>query len=92
MPSQPQIVAGARLTGKVERHEDYGVFVFLSPGRTGLIPLAETGVERGSDLRKMFPVGSDVEVMVLEVEPSSPKCLLFVTGQFAHYVWFPVLR
>src|SRR6058998_1457705 len=35
---QPQarveVVAGARLTGKVERHERYGVFVFLAPGRT----------------------------------------------------------
>ena len=27
--------AGARLTGKVERHENYGVFVFLAPGGRG---------------------------------------------------------
>src|SRR5437879_1871218 len=32
-PSQPEIVAGARLTGKVERHEKFGVFGFLAPGR-----------------------------------------------------------
>ena len=31
-PSQPEIVPGARLTGKVERHEKFGVFVFLAPG------------------------------------------------------------
>ena len=36
MPSQPGIVPGARITGKVERHEKFGVFVFLAPGRTGL--------------------------------------------------------
>ncbi len=37
-PSQTELVPGARLTGKVERHEKFGVFVFLAPGRTGLIP------------------------------------------------------
>ena len=39
-----QIVPGARLQGKVERHEGYGVFVYLAPGRTGLMPLGETGL------------------------------------------------
>ena len=37
--SEFAIVPGARLTGKVERHEKFGVFVFLAPGRTGLMPL-----------------------------------------------------
>ena len=60
---------GAKLTGKVEKHEKFGVFVFLAPGRTGLIPLSETGVPREGDVARAFPVGSDVEVIVLEVEP-----------------------
>ncbi len=47
-PPPLEIVPGARLTGKVERHEKFGVFVFLAPGRTGLIPLSETGVAEGS--------------------------------------------
>jgi predicted RNA-binding protein with RPS1 domain len=64
-----EIVPGAQLTGKVERHESFGVFVFLAPGKTGLIPLSETGVARDGDVAKTFPVGSDVEVIVLEVEP-----------------------
>jgi hypothetical protein len=45
------------VTGKVERHEKFGVFVFLSPGRTGLMPLAETGVDRDTDVLKAFPNG-----------------------------------
>src|SRR5215472_4030468 len=49
------IVPGARLTGKVERHEKFGVFVFLAPGRSGVIPLSETGTKEG-DLRRAFPV------------------------------------
>jgi small subunit ribosomal protein S1 len=64
-----EIVPGARLTGKVEKIEPFGVFVFLAPGRTGLIPTNETGVTREGDIARTFPVGSDVEVMVLEVEP-----------------------
>ena len=71
-----EIVPGARLTGKVERHENYGVFVFLAPGRTGLIHLSETGVERESDLRKAFPVGTDIEVIVLEIDPAGRRIQL----------------
>lgn len=71
-----EIAPGARLTGKVERHENYGVFVFLAPGRTGLIHVSETGVERETDLRKAFPVGTDIEVIVLEVDPAGRRIQL----------------
>ena len=57
----------------MERHEKFGVFVFLSPGRTGLMPLAETGVDRDADMRKAFPIGSEVEVVVLEVDPAGRR-------------------
>lgn len=70
------IVPGARLTGKVERHEKFGVFVFLAPGRTGLIPMKETGVAKEADVPKTFPVGSDVEVIVLEVDPAGRRIRL----------------
>jgi small subunit ribosomal protein S1 len=68
LASAPDIVPGARLTGKVERHEKFGVLVFLAAGRTGLIPMSETGVAREADVAKAFPVGSDIDVIVLEVE------------------------
>ena len=71
-----RIRPGARLMGKVERHESYGVFVFLKAGSTGLIPLEETGAERDGDLRKLFPVGSEVEVVVLDVDPSARRIRL----------------
>src|SRR5207247_10620468 len=70
--ARAEIVAGARLTGKVERVETYGVFVFLAPGRTGLIHVSETGV----DSKKAFPLGSDVEVIVLEVDPAGRRVQL----------------
>jgi small subunit ribosomal protein S1 len=71
-----ELAPGARLTGKVERHEKFGVFVFLAPGRTGLMPLSETGMAREADVAKAFPVGTDVEVVVLEVDPSGRRIRL----------------
>lgn len=73
---RPEIVPGARLTGKVERHEKFGVFVFLAPGRTGLIPLSETGVAREGDVVRAFPPGEEVEVVVLEVDPGGRRIRL----------------
>jgi small subunit ribosomal protein S1 len=71
-PTQ-EVVPGARLVGKIERHEKFGVFVFLGPGRTALMPLSETGIGREADVRKALPVGSDVEVVVLEVDESGRR-------------------
>ena len=72
-PARSGIVPGARVTGKVERHESFGVFVFLAPGRTGLMPFSETGVDKGADIKKALPVGSDVEVIVLEADPAGRR-------------------
>jgi small subunit ribosomal protein S1 len=70
------IVPGARLTGVVERHEKFGVFVFLAPGRTGLIPLSETGLAKEADVVKAFPAGSQVTVIVLEVDSEGRRIRL----------------
>lgn len=67
------IIEGARVTGKVERHERFGVFIFLAPGKVGLMPMAETGVDKEADLAKALPVGSDVEVIVQEVDPANRR-------------------
>jgi small subunit ribosomal protein S1 len=74
--SPREIIPGARITGKVERHEKFGVFVFLAPGRTGLIPSSETGVAKEADVAKAFPVGADVDVVVLEVDSSGRRIRL----------------
>ena len=71
--AQGALAPGAIVTGKVERHEKFGVFVFLSPGRTGLMPFAESGLDRETDLLKAFPVGSEIEVAVLEVDPTGRR-------------------
>jgi len=70
------IVPGARLTGKVERHEPFGIFVFLAPGRTGLVPMSETGIDREGDVARTFPIGTDMDVIVLEVDPTGKRIRL----------------
>jgi small subunit ribosomal protein S1 len=73
---QGAFAPGTIVTGKVERHERFGVFVFLSPGRTGLMPFSETGLDRDADMAKAFPIGSEVEVAVLEADDSGRRIRL----------------
>jgi small subunit ribosomal protein S1 len=67
---ESRIAIGAVVHGKVERIETYGVFVQIdgTSGRAGrgLVPSAELGVPRGTDLRKAFPEGAKVTAKVLE--------------------------
>ena len=62
--------------GRVARIADFGVFVELDTEFTGLIPLAETGLDRGADVRKAFPIGSTVDVVVLEIDALSRRIRL----------------
>ena len=77
-PSRSAIEPGARLTGKVERHDKFGVFVFLAPGITGLLPAEETGLSRGTDLVKALPLGSEIDVIVLEADAARRRIRLSV--------------
>jgi small subunit ribosomal protein S1 len=76
MAPQGAFAPGAIVTGKVQRHEKFGVFVFLSAGQTGLMPLSETGLDRDADLVKAFPVGTEVEVAVTEADASGRRIRL----------------
>ncbi len=58
---------GAKLRGKVQKVEKFGVFVWLGPGQVGLVPNAWTGTARGTDLVRHFPVGKDIEVTLVDV-------------------------
>ncbi len=64
------LVVGAIVGGVVTRIETFGVFVQIdgTSGRAGrgLVPQAELGVPRGTDLRKAFPDATRVVAKVLE--------------------------
>jgi small subunit ribosomal protein S1 len=64
--------------GMVERTANFGVFVQLEPGLTGLIPASETDLPRGTDLASSFTPGSRVSVTVLSVDPERKRISLSV--------------
>jgi predicted RNA-binding protein with RPS1 domain len=66
-PEAAKVEVGAKITGKVQKVERFGVFVWLGPGKVGLVPAVMTGLPRGSDLGRRFATGQDVEVEVAEV-------------------------
>ena len=72
--------AGQLRKGRVTRVADFGVFVELEPGVQGLVPMSESGVSRDADVRKAFPAGRELEVVVLEVDQAARKIRLSVTG------------
>ena len=69
--SGPRLATGLRVKGEVVRVESYGIFVQIAgtTGRSGrgLVPAIETGLAKGTDLRKKIPVGTQVEVKVLAI-------------------------
>jgi small subunit ribosomal protein S1 len=72
--------AGQLRSAGVSRVADFGVFVELEPGVEGLIPASETGVGRDGDLKKAFPIGSNVQVVVLDVDAAARRIRLSVTA------------
>jgi len=65
-----RVRVNAVVTGVVEKHETFGLFVQIDGitgrGGRGLVPNVETGLPRGADLRKAFPEGTKVQAKVLE--------------------------
>ncbi|MEQ8279573.1 MAG: S1 RNA-binding domain-containing protein [Deltaproteobacteria bacterium] len=69
---------GTVFEGTVDRIESFGVFVKLPSGARGLVPAAETGTQRGTDLKKEFDNNQKVKVVVQEVDTKSGKIRLSI--------------
>jgi small subunit ribosomal protein S1 len=65
--------AGQVQKGRVTRLAKFGVFVELAPGIEALMPTSETAVAKEGDIAKAFPIGSTVDVIVLEVDPATRR-------------------
>lgn len=59
---------GTRVDGVVERVERYGVFVKLSTGQSALLPASESGQARGTDLGRVFPIGTNLSLMLIDID------------------------
>jgi len=69
---------GQVVEGTVENGADFGVFVELEPGLSGLIPISELGVERDTDPRTVFPPGEQIKVKVMTLDPGRQRISLSV--------------
>jgi small subunit ribosomal protein S1 len=71
-PAGSPIKEGARFTGTVEGHRDFGVFVKLPDGQTGLLHISQldlqTSGQAGRALYRRFPPASTLEVVVLSTD------------------------
>jgi small subunit ribosomal protein S1 len=66
-----------KLSGRVTNITDYGAFVELEPGIEGLIHVSEMSwVKKNVHPSKVLMTGQEVEVMVLEVDPSKRRISL----------------
>lgn len=73
--SEP-LVRGAVVFGSVEAVKDYGLFVRLPGGKSGLLHISEIAGGKGVDLKKRFPVGDKIEVEVLDIDPKTDRISL----------------
>ena len=59
---------GDVVKGVVKRHEKYGVFLEVAPRVQGLMPVQESATERNTEMSRAFPLETEVEVKVIEIE------------------------
>lgn len=67
---------GDLLDGVVDKVMPFGIFVKMKSGLSGLIPNSETGTPAGTDLKKTFPAGMELQTVVIEVDTASNKIRL----------------
>lgn len=84
VPVEINFKKGDVLKGKVTRVEQYGVFIELSEGVVGLCPNGEMATDRGTDHRRMFPIGTELEVKVVEIERARNRIRLSRKAMLNH--------
>ena len=78
-PESANVAADTMLVGKVAEVAQFGVFVDTEQGR-GLVPTNELGIPHGADPKRSFPIGKEVEVVVLSRDHKTGKLRLSIKG------------
>ena len=63
-----ELTVGAILEGKVKSITNFGAFISLPEGKTGLVHISEVSNTYVSDVRQHLTEGQDVKVMVIGTE------------------------
>lgn len=75
-PKLPELQPDEVLEGTVAKIGSYGVRVETTKG-SGLVPMRELGLPRGSDPRRAFPLGSKVKVVLVHRDASGKTTFSF---------------
>jgi len=67
---------GEILEGTVEKVMPSGILVKINNGVTGLIPNTEMGTPSGTDHKRMFPPGTEMQVAVIDVDAANNRVRL----------------
>ncbi len=59
---------GDVVKGTVERLTNFGVFIQLEPGLTGLLPFSVLGISGGGNPRRQYHVGKEVSIRILGID------------------------
>jgi small subunit ribosomal protein S1 len=73
MAAAARYAPGQPCRGRIERVASGGAFVELEPGIVAFLPASETGLDRSVDLKRALPVGTEVDLLVLEVDPGARR-------------------
>jgi small subunit ribosomal protein S1 len=71
---------GTQVTGKVVKAEVFGVFVWLGPGRVGMVPRVWSGSGDGAGFESRFVTGTEIPVEVVDVADGGKRIRLSVVG------------
>jgi S1 RNA binding domain protein len=63
-----ELTVGAILEGKVKTITNFGAFISLPEGKTGMVHISEVSASYVSDIRQHLTEGQTVKVMVLSAE------------------------
>ena len=67
---------GEIYTGKVRNIQPFGAFIEILPGKDGLLHISEIDWVRTDDVEKVFKIGDEVQVKLIEVDKKTGKLKL----------------
>lgn len=65
-----ELTVGAILEGKVKSITNFGAFIYLPEGRTGLVHISEVSSSFVNDIHEHLKEGQTVKVKVLSIDPN----------------------
>ena len=71
---------GAVVKGTVEKANQFGAFIELAPGLTGLLPARSMSIPRETSPARAYPPGKEVSVQIVAVDPRRQRISLALEG------------